>query len=397
LAITEIPQVEHPPLVAGVGADRFADWTPDERTRALRGALEAEAGMRSLVCDLTVACTVAGDHLDDGQAAMAPWLVEAGAMEIAAARSITRTAAKLQDLPAISAAFSEGLLSWDQIVPAVRFATAENDEFLASELQGWTAAMVAAHAREMRARTPKDSKDADDRKRLNLRPDPEAGGTWINGFRPAEQGATVLNELNRRADQRGPDESGVWDSSPRRLADALFELCDQGAELAPAGHPAVLNVSITAETLAGYQAGNGLMDQMPVGLDVIYRLACDAKLEYSVLSELGDTIGIGRASRNVPWFLRRQVLERDNTCRWKGCSSKIRHCHHVIWWRNLGPTNLDNLIGLCWHHHHKVHEGGWTITGNPNGDVTFHHPNGHKTFTSRPFRPPPRCRERIGT
>jgi hypothetical protein len=69
--------------------------------------------------------------------------------------------------------------------------------------------------------------------------------------------------------------------------------------------------------------------------------------------------------------------------------------HHLV--ANQGPTNLDNLIGLCWDHHHKVHEGGWTITGNPNTETTFHHPNGVKTLTSRPFRPPPQTRERIGT
>jgi hypothetical protein len=45
-----------------------------------------------------------------------------------------------------------------------------------------------------------------------------------------------------------------------------------------------------------------------------------------------------------------------------------------------------------------VHEGGWTTTGNPNGEVTFHHPtNAAKDLTSRPFRPPPTTREHIGT
>jgi hypothetical protein len=38
----------------------------------------------------------------------------------------------------------------------------------------------------------------------------------------------------------------------------------------------VLNITVTADVLAGAKAGNGLLDQMPVGLDVIYRLACDA-------------------------------------------------------------------------------------------------------------------------
>ena len=276
MAITEIPQVEHPPVADGVGAARFRDWTPDERTGALRGALAAEAGIRSLICDLTVASMDQGDHLDDGQSAMAPWLVEAGTLEITSARQIVRVGDKLQDLPHLSAAFAAGLLSWDQILPAVRFTTPDNDAFLAEELQGWTAAMIRAYAQEQRVRTPKDTRDARDKTYLAFRDDPDAGGGHFRGFLPTDQYATVRNELERRAQAMGPDDDGTWAPAGQRLADALFELCDQGAELAPAGHAPVLNITVTADVLAGAKAGNGLLDQMPVGLDVIYRLACDA-------------------------------------------------------------------------------------------------------------------------
>ena len=39
---------------------------------------------------------------------------------------------------------------------------------------------------------------------------------------------------------------------------------------------------------------------------------------------------------------------------------------------------MGNLIGLCWWHHHCVHEGGWTITGNPDSEVTFTSPYGRE-------------------
>jgi hypothetical protein len=49
-----------------------------------------------------------------------------------------------------------------------------------------------------------------------------------------------------------------------------------------------------------------------------------------------------------------------------------------------GPTNANNLVGLCWTHHRLVHEGHWTVTGNPeHHDLSFHSPQG-RTLTSRP-------------
>jgi hypothetical protein len=58
--------------------------------------------------------------------------------------------------------------------------------------------------------------------------------------------------------------------------------------------------------------------------------------------------------------------------------------HHIREWvRDRGPTDLYNLVLLCHHHHHLAHEGGWTITGKPGKDLTFHPPG------RPPTAPPP--------
>ena len=36
-------------------------------------------------------------------------------------------------------------------------------------------------------------------------------------------------------------------------------------------------------------------------------------------------------------------------------SGASRTPHHVIWWSHGGPTDLDNLVGLCSRCHHLVH------------------------------------------
>ena len=39
--------------------------------------------------------------------------------------------------------------------------------------------------------------------------------------------------------------------------------------------------------------------------------------------------------------------------------------HHVIWWRHLGRTDLDNLLPVCEQHHQNIHHDGWLLTLTP--------------------------------
>jgi hypothetical protein len=45
--------------------------------------------------------------------------------------------------------------------------------------------------------------------------------------------------------------------------------------------------------------------------------------------------------------------------------------HHITHWADGGETALDNLILLCRHHHHLVHEGGFTCEKSKDGEVCF--------------------------
>ena len=64
----------------------------------------------------------------------------------------------------------------------------------------------------------------------------------------------------------------------------------------------------------------------------------------------------------VPAPLRRALQLRDRHCRFPGChATRHLHAHHVIHWARGGPTNLDNLVLLCAHHHRFVHDRHWTL------------------------------------
>jgi hypothetical protein len=82
-------------------------------------------------------------------------------------------------------------------------------------------------------------------------------------------------------------------------------------------------------------------------------------------------------------------MQRDGRCRFGNCTAtRYLHAHHIDHWP--ASTVMGNLALLCWHHHHAVHEGGWTLTGNPNGPLHATNPTGTHTHTSHPhnWQPP---------
>ncbi|HJQ90525.1 MAG TPA: HNH endonuclease signature motif containing protein [Acidimicrobiia bacterium] len=107
-------------------------------------------------------------------------------------------------------------------------------------------------------------------------------------------------------------------------------------------------------------------------------------------------LGIGRRSRLVPAWLRRQLWHRDGGCQFPGCGTRnFVHAHHKTHWADGGPTDLENLILLCGYHHRVLHEHGWMIEDDRYGKPVFRKPDGQ---VYPPVRPglDPRLRELVG-
>jgi hypothetical protein len=96
----------------------------------------------------------------------------------------------------------------------------------------------------------------------------------------------------------------------------------------------------------------------------IERLLCDSTVSRIVTGPDALPLDAGRTHRSVPAHLRRALEVRDGGCRYPGCQRPAgwTDAHHVIHWANGGPTTLANLVLLCDHHHHTVHQPGWTVT-----------------------------------
>jgi hypothetical protein len=350
-----------------------------EQLSALRCATTAE--MLSAVAS----ADRAEDWRADGCTGMASWLAMTLHLSLPTARTWVRVARALEGLPRLRALFAEGTISWDQIAAVTTFATAELDEWLAQVVPGMNAAQVEAMARRRRVRTPKDATEAHRERHFRRRRDPASGGFRYSGFLPAEEGALLNAAIDRRADQIGPDpDTGEWEPHDRRCADALAGMARADHHADPGPDPHVVVVHIDAEVLHGSVQGNGEIDGVPVPAETARRIGCDAAIEHNVEGPDGTCVGVRRAQHSPPRWLRRRILRRDDgTCRFPGCGRRIRHVHHIQHWAHDGTTDSFNLAGLCWEHHHLVHEGGWTITGNADGDLTVTSPTG-RTLTGRP-------------
>jgi hypothetical protein len=121
-----------------------------------------------------------------------------------------------------------------------------------------------------------------------------------------------------------------------------------------------------------------LDDGTPLPVSTVRRLCCDAKIFPVVLGADGEVLDVGRTVRTLNRAQRRALKSMHRTCIHPECTVQFSDCeiHHVIWWRLLGRTDIDNLVPLCTRHHHLVHEGGWTLTLGTGRVATWTRPDG---------------------
>jgi hypothetical protein len=137
------------------------------------------------------------------------------------------------------------------------------------------------------------------------------------------------------------------------------------------------------------QTGGGAVDtgseRTIVPIETIRRMACDCDIHRYLTDPTGHIIDYGRKRRLVSDIQFDLLIIRDHGCRWQGCSIPAAGCdaHHADHWLDGGQTKPDNLILLCWYHHHLLHEQHWSIKPHGAGHFTLHTPD-HRERTMRP-------------
>jgi len=93
----------------------------------------------------------------------------------------------------------------------------------------------------------------------------------------------------------------------------------------------------------------------PVPPSILSQLSPDTKLAGMIFSGKGRVLWLGRSRRfvNLPQEL--AVAVRDRGC--VKCGAPMHQCdiHHVLPWKQDGPTDIENLQALCRTHHRESH------------------------------------------
>lgn len=311
----------------------------------------------------------------------AEWLAYRCDIGRSAAYEKVRVARALRTLPAISASFSTGELSYSKVRAMTRVATAQNEGALLAFALKTTAATVEERCREMRYASD-DSIESANRavanRSLRVSRNAELGMMTVTVELPIETGELLEKALDKaRDDQVAMAPDFVGESWSAQQADAFANmvrsyLAGTASDNAPSSDNYLVTVHVDQKALASDEGRSSLP------IDTVKRLCCDGHAVVLTEDDNGEPLSIGRKSRIVPTGIKRAVLAKHHQhCAFPGCrNQRFLHLHHVEHWSSGGETSTDNLLPMCTRHHPLFHEGQFRIEKDFQDQWIFVRPDG---------------------
>ncbi|MBI4935424.1 MAG: DUF222 domain-containing protein [Actinobacteria bacterium] len=189
--------------------------------------------------------------------------------------------------------------------------------------------------------------------------------------------------------------SGVPDDAPKDPVDrqdhlAALALLAISEGNGASGLPEV-TVLIDEQTLVtGHRHEHSIVDaglgRFGLPIETVRRWACLGTVAPVVVSADGVRLYLGRETRLANRAQRRALRVLYRSCALCDVPFEHTQVHHVSWFtRDLGCTDIDNLVPLCGRHHHLVHEGGWQLVIHPDRTLTVIRPGGARTTHGPPL------------
>jgi hypothetical protein len=275
----------------------------------------------------------------------------AGRLDIApeTASHLTATAARLADRSELARRLIDGDVTFDRAEALARIPDDQQSSWLDGlDIQGLR--RIAARHRHM---TRADDHDSHIASHLAMQPNLDQSRWSLWGELDGYSGAVVDKVLTEAADLLPDLPDGTRPGLGYRRAAALTAMCEETR---------ATNVSTPLITLFVDGSSVEVAGGTTVGQGILDKIACSGSLEI-IRSGPGRPLAMGRRSRVIPARLRRFVLHRDGGCTADACTSRYRlEPHHKVPWSEGGPTDPENLVTLCWFHHHVViHGWGYRI------------------------------------
>jgi hypothetical protein len=353
---------------------------------------------------LAAACEwlIEADHrqqfLADGARDLGQWVSARFGLRHSTASQLVGVARRLQDLPLLRERFAAGELSLDQVDAISRMATPDTEEALIEEALGLSNAALDRAARRSHPPSVEEERAAWEKRWLMIQHSLDGTEGRLHARLGGGDLHLVETAIRARADRLGLNpESGMFDPYPVRLADGLVELCATSGDESSPTVQVTVHADLQALTSNTETSGVAELQAGPViANETARRLACDAIVETAVYDDC-RVLGVGRLTRTIPGWLRRQLWHRDGGCWFPGCPHQgWVHGHHITHWADGGATDMDNLVLLCGYHHRFLHEHGWSIEGDPGDKLVFRKPDGRIYPPVRPALDP-RLRELVQT
>jgi hypothetical protein len=202
-------------------------------------------------------------------------------------------------------------------------------------------------------------------RRLNLTRLPDSVGLLDGQLTPTCQAIweAILTPLAAR---RPDDALGPDDRTPgQRMHDAFEEagrrLLKAGDLPDHAGLPAQLIITLTLTDLERRAGRATTHHGGTLTIDQALKLAADANMLPTVLSQAGDVLAFGRGKRLASAGQRKALFARDGGCTFPGCdrTAAQSEIHHTTDWARGGPTNLNAMAIACGYHNNEAPKQGW--------------------------------------
>lgn len=322
-----------------------------------------------------------------GVRSTAAWLAWQCGLDSRTARDHVRVARSLVRLPLIAESFATGQLPYSKVRALTRVATPATEADLLSYALAATTSQLELTVRRFRQYVPDpDTREPSAESTASAGWDDDASGRLVASLR-TEDAAVVFAALDAEVDRMAAElrESGSAEPLSKLRARALVEWAERSLDAATEAAGDDRYLVVVHATVDQHAAR--VEDGPPLDAATLARLLCDQPVAPLIKDSDGNPLFLGRTTKTVSRAMRRAIKARDgDTCRFPGCRSRRRlHGHHVRWWqRDLGPTDVVNLILLCPYHHSRVHKGEFTVTADGIGRFAFHRADG------TPLDPAPR-------
>src|SRR5437667_896541 len=320
----------------------------------------------------------------------AAWLSWRVGLDLGAARERVRVARALGALPKRAQALARGELSYAKVRALTRVATPEPEQRLRAVgragtadhveriVRGWRRVDRQAEARESArqhaSRALHVYPDADGTVILRGRLTPDVGALLMQALAAARE---TLYQQDRAKEPEG-DPPTMVQQQAEALALPAETALHHGIDPGAPGERYQVVVHVDADVLADAdQPGQSVLEdgaRVPAGTS--QRLACDASRVVMRHAPDGQVVEVGARTRTIPPDLRRALHPRHRGCRFPGCGVRFGQGHHIRHWAQGGPTTLSNLAMLCRRHHRAVHEEGYQVDRQLDGELRFRRPDG---------------------